>query len=449
MSTLQDMLTGYAIESGVIENHAEITINTMDTMTDLEVEIEDLAKKSKDATDEIDHLVKSSDAIVSAEAFVISHINQINRLGQDDTYSRTTQRLAWSGLEESLESLGFDPRLFSDLTTDYSFEADEPKEQATKDVEKSKSFLKRFWELLVAVGKRLKAVFVRLIDVFRSSSEKNKRSIDILGEELKKRSGGTAKEGEMKTSAFSTLMMDGKLDPTKAVANAVLNYKSNVLGAQEAIHGEVAKLHGILNAISANKSGLQKLGEKLKSIFTLGMAGDKMKVRDVLTGIYKGFPKNFNFTLGGGINAVYTVNTSTDGQLGIKFGLTKPTVKAPDSAPVPSMEYLTAIHKVMTEGQKVLDSIVQKMQEETKVTDALIKQVDDLSKISFESKADNELAHTIGSAVQALAGVGNTFLPTYNKYVVKLQHSSYKYAMSALSRYSKAGKSDDAKGDKK
>lgn len=450
MSSLQQMLTDYAIESGVIEDHAgnpsEFTVSTMDTMTALEVEIEELEKQTDDATDEVDHLVKSSEAVVSAESLVINHMNLINRLGYDGEYTRTTQRLAWSGLEESLESLGFNPNMFGGLINDYSFEADEPKEQAAADSEKSKGFLKRFWDLLVTIAKRMKAVFVRFIDLFRSSAEKNKRSIEILGNEITKRSTGTVKEGDMKTSAFAMLMWEGKIDPAQAITKSASNFHDNILGAQKHIHGEVDKLHQVLNNISASKTFLQKAGAALKKIATLGMATDKIKARDVLTGIYNNFPKAFSFKLAGGITAAYVVNTTSEGQLGIKFSVGKTTVEAPATSPVPSMAVIKSIHEVMKLGQKTIDDIIKLMDIESKATDLLIKKVDELSKISFETKADNELAHTIGSAVQALVGVGNTFLPAYNKYTIKLQHSSYKYAMSALSRYTKGdAKPADAK----
>src|SRR5690606_5555959 len=78
---------------------------------------------------------------------------------------------------------------------------------------KGKNILKKLWAMLAKAAEGVKALFVRFLDLFRTSNEKNERSAAILKQDIAGRSENLKNaEAKLKNTGLGELVVGDKVD---------------------------------------------------------------------------------------------------------------------------------------------------------------------------------------------------------------------------------------------
>lgn len=188
---MNNFLNTLAVESGVVdavEEHAgspeEITIATMDTETELEEVVEQVAKDTESASTAnagVDQLVET---MVSLEAKVIM-LREMRSSGE--SLNAQAAKMYSSSIVLSLEARGFPEALYADLVSDmnHSFESHSAYDYSTEAEEKSEGVMTRIKNML----KSALDGFIRFWKDLMGRIGTIGKSIIGLGDSLIKRAG--------------------------------------------------------------------------------------------------------------------------------------------------------------------------------------------------------------------------------------------------------------------
>lgn len=443
MSTLQDMLANYAVESGLIDAEGntteEITVVTNDTVTELENEIDDVSEKISDAHRDMDQVVEASDAILATESLLVGHINRLRDPEAAGQYTRLAQELTWSGVVETMEAYKFPQAIYGDIVDGMSFEADEPAAQAGKDAEKADGVLKKLWAMLQKAAAAVKAMFIRFLDLFRTNNEKNKRSVDILKAELAKRSDKLKNaDAKISNSGWTDLSVNGKIDVPAALALVGKGYSEDLKAAQVKIKETIVQVSDIMKR--DNHAGMVDALLKTLNI----RKGDEVEASKVLNKFLESFPKDFSFALPGGRKGEYSVVRKSSGAAEVKFEITKPSAKLEGDHPVPSIQYVENILTVLKANTETVETINKSIQDNITETDKLLEAAKVMAAKPGATKEQEAPLKAVGNAATALVNSSKVFLPKYNSYALNVGHDAYKYGLKVLSMYEAKGKEPKA-----
>lgn len=439
MSTIEKMLLDLAVESGdVIEEHAgnpeEITVITDNTTSELEEELEELGEKIKDSNRELDQVLEASDAIVSAESMLVGHINQMRDVEHAGEYNRTVQRLTWDSIVDSMEAYKFPEAIYSSITDDIAFEAEESVAQAEADAVKGEGILKRIWNMLVIVANAAKNLYTKFLDLFRNTNETNKKANVSLKANIASREGEASKE-EFKTSSYSDLVANDTVDAKGAVQATIKGHIGHIVTLDKSLSDVMTSVNKILTA------GANGGTDKLASAVNSAAGADVSKLMDSSELLVQFFSelKDFNFDLHGGSKVEFTKNAKVGKASKIGFNISKVTATAPATSPVPSLADLSEIVTVLEIQNKTIDSVNASMAESAKLTDELIKQAKALAEAETKEE-DKKIIEMIVKTTNVLITSSKGILPKYNSKVIQTGRSAYKYAQAAANLYPKKAK---------
>lgn len=238
---MNTFLTDLAVESGVIEEHAgspeEITINTMDTETELEEVIEKLAADVEKASDQnkgTDQLVKT---MVSLEA-KLTMLQGMRETGE--SLNATAAKMYSSAIATSMEARGFPLKLYGDVVSemDHSFESHQAYDYSTEAEAKTEGLLTRIKAML----KKALDGFINFWKDMASRVGTMGKTVTGLGETLITKSGtlGGKAPGDGKISASGLAgVVSG---PSKVITD--LTAATSKLNANEKKLAEALKMIG-------------------------------------------------------------------------------------------------------------------------------------------------------------------------------------------------------------
>jgi len=450
--SVQFFLDQLAVESDIMEeqngNPDEITVVTEETLTELEEDLNSLAEKITDQNAEIDQVIETSDAVVSVESLIVDRINDLRNPEFIASYSKTTHALIRDNIVTSMEGYNFSDKLIRGVLgsePEFSFEADEENaagKNAEKASEKSEGWIKKLMTMLAAAASAAKAMFVRILDLFRTSSEKNKRSAAILKKVISEREG-QPKNGKMKGKAYSALMAGGKVDPEAAMKLVSDGYTKHLKPAQLGVNKAVKDVSDIL--IRGSGTGV---AEAVRTM--VGAIADKAGGKDskeasaaaVLNVFMSKFPENFNFELPGKREASFELTRKSTGVPTVSFAIGKPTVTAPDEIDVPSLDQIKKFAEVIETGVKLVDGINAEIDENIKLSEKVLTDAEQMAKKPGVDPKDEAPMRAVVGAAQALINASKIFMPKYNEFALKTGNVVYKYGMAAASQYPKKGSAE-------
>lgn len=441
MSILQSMLADLAVESGIMEQQAspdEITIVTSETVTQLEDEVSELSDKISDSNAELDQVLEASDAIVSTEALLADRINFLRNPAQAAAYNSVTQAMNWSGVIESMEGYKFPKALYDNVVGTPSFEAEEGQDgsaQAGKDVEKKDGLIKKFLAMLANAAKAAKALFVRFLDLFRTSNEKNGRSVAILEKAMGEREG-VAKSDKIKGTGYRDLVVNGTVDPVQALKLIEEGYNTHLKGTQakiDAVVLEVADLlkRGTVEGFSrALDAVLKKVGARGENTATAAL---------VLTTFLDRFPESFEYKLGGDRTAAFAITRKSTGAPTVAFTISAIKADAPAEVAVPSLGDVGGIVAALKKQHAFIDEINKAITANIAVSEKVLSEAETAAKKPGATKEDEAPLRAVVGAAQAVMNISKVFLPKYNQLALTTAHSSFKFGMAVVNQYPKKG----------
>lgn len=442
MSILQSMLADLAIESGVMEEQEgspeELTIVTDDTVTELEDEISELADKVTDSNSELDQVLEASDAIVSTEALLADRMAFLRNPQHASQYNRTVQAMNWQGVQESMEGYKFPTALYEDVVGGVSFEAEEGADgsaQAAKDVEKKDGLIKKFLAMLAGAARAAKALFIRFLDLFRTSNEKNGRSVDILAKYVANREG-VAKSDKVKTSGYRELVVGGAIDAPAALKMIKDGYNQHLKGAQAKIDGVVVKVADVIKR--SNSSGVAGVWDS--ALKGLGFRNeDNVTAAAVINKFLEDFPKDFEYALGGGRKASFAVTRKSSGSPTVSFSISATSAEAPKEMATPSLNDVSGIVTALRSQHKFIEEVNKSLNDNIKISDSVLKAAEIDAKKPGVAKSEEAPLRAVVGAAQAVLNISKIFLPKYNQLALSTAHQAYKFGLSVASKYPKKG----------
>lgn len=439
--SLQNYLHTLSVESGLVEGDegdvSEITVVTPETVTELESEVEDLAGKIKESNAELDQVLEASDAVISTEAALAKRVQVLRNPAFAASYNRTSQALLMGGAEEAMEAYKMPSALYSNLA-ETSFEADEAGGgvgQAEKDAVKTEGWMKKFMTILANAAKAAKALFIRFLDLFRTSGEKNARSVAILEKAISEREG-TAKDGKMKGSSFSDLTVNGQVNPAAALQLVNDGYTKHLSDAQTKVNGVVTKVADILKRGSS--SGFKGVIDSL--LKASGARGDDSHSAALVLGAFiNEFPSDFKYPLPGGREASYSVTKKSTGAPTVSFSISKASGEAPAEIDVPSLGDLSKLVSELKANAKVIGDATTAIDASIKSSESLLTTAEEMAKKPGASKEDQAPLQAVVGAAQSVLTISKMFLPKFNDHALKTAHAAYQYGLTAVSKYPKKG----------
>lgn len=442
MSILQSMLADLAVESGVMEEQQaspdEITIVTEDTVTELEDEVAELADKITEGNANLDQVLEASDAIVSTEAMLADRIAFLRNPTHASQYNSTVQAMNWTGVVESMEGYKFPAALYTDVVGDVSFEAEEGQDgsaQAGKDAEKKEGLIKKFLAMLANAAKAAKAFFVRLLDLFRTSNEKNGRSIQILEQAIAEREG-VAKSEKIKTSGYRQLVVDGAVKPVEAMKLVEDGYNTHLKGAQAKIDGVVVEIADIIKR--GGVDGWKKVADSFAK--AVGMRNENTTTASMVLNVFlEKFPKAFEYKLPGGRTASFAVVRKSTGAPTVNFTISAISAEAPADMATPSLGDATAIVAALKKQNAFIEEVNKALNANISASEKVLAQAELAAKKPGATKEDEAPLRAVVGAAQAVLNISKVFLPKYNQLALETAHSAYKFGMTVVSQYPKKG----------
>lgn len=451
---LESILRDYAIESGLVDDHEgnpeEITVVTDETVSELEEELQEVANKVSDAKAEVDQIVEASDAIVSVESVIQTRLHQLNDPEFQAEYSRTVQAMSWGIIQDSMEGHGFPKSVIDEMMSDVSYEADEgeggKEGQAKKDGSKLKAALAKFWAWLKKIGETIKQAWIRFLDLFRTSADKNKRSAAIL-KKLAGEREATLKKADSKINlgSFKDLAVGGKVDAKGTVRLLEQCYTQNLVKNSDAVADVTKRTLDALNRFvnTGNESGWKTLVNSVnRKIDDVLGKNNAITSSVIVEGFIAELPGAFNFELAGGYKAEYT--TSNNGKPAIKFAIKRENEpKDMGESTVPALSEVNEIASAIDDVTKLLGDVQKNIEKSIADTDILIKQATALASKNVAIQQTGNEVPVIQAIITSLQSINNSTrqsVPVFNQHVLKTSHTAYKYGLAVISKYPKKGK---------
>lgn len=259
---MNNFLQDLAFESGIVEEHAgnpeEITIATMDTETDLEEVVEDLADDVEKATEQN----KGTDQLVEAMVSLENKIIMLKNMRESgESLNATAAKMYSNSIATSMEARGFPIELYASSISEmnHSFESHHAYDYSAEAEEKTEGIFNKIKGMLKAA---LDA-FIRFWKDMASRIGTMGKTVVGLGESLIVKSGTLGGKSPNKDKISTSGISGAAVNPSAVIND--LKAATTKLNSNEKKLAEALKMIGDATLTKANSSDTNRESSRLLS----------------------------------------------------------------------------------------------------------------------------------------------------------------------------------------
>lgn len=426
MSSIAELLKEFSAESAqaeIEENNLEegqvgaeeILVATDETTTELEETIEEVAEAVNDqekVADTTETLLDAAESLENAVAIID------NARLQGQRVNGIAMQIWARGVADSMEARQIPVEVYGDLLETFgdSFESDSYTDYSAEAKEKSEGILAKIWAMIKAAFARARDFLTRLIAWFGKSADAVEKAGKKLLKAVEDKKGKKVdKDAKIPGKPYGELMVGGKVDAAKAVAEAdsVFNH----------VNRECTKLYEV--GVSSAKD-LEGSGDKKAAITKAGK--ETTKALETMAKMVSGF------SAGAGKAWEMEVESTSErfwneGKVAYTLKTKEHNKSTPGEIDVPSLADL----KALGDNIVALAKNVRTESDNAKRTQGKINiRFGENAKGEQQNLADQRIvARTISSAVAASSAIRGKVASS----VLSIAKKGYAFGMVAVRRY--------------